>query len=121
VPPHGGERSCGVRLHRRPRDGHTLPRSIRDLGSQAGLHTISPLDRPELREGPAYASPIDFANTVINAPSGQAATWHGMRGVNKTVATGASVGPGGDRLGGGGCLDWPRRLRAGRRGRSDFP
>ena len=39
-PPHGGERSCGVRLHLRPRDGHTLPRSSRDLGGQAGLHTM---------------------------------------------------------------------------------
>src|SRR5262249_27537679 len=45
-----------------------------------------------LREGPASDGPVDFANTVINAPAGQAAIWHGLRGVNKTVATGASSG-----------------------------
>ena len=40
VPPHGGERCCGVRLHLRPRDGHTRQRSSRDLGGQSGLHTM---------------------------------------------------------------------------------
>jgi 3-oxoacyl-[acyl-carrier-protein] synthase II len=54
--------------------------------------TISRFDCQALRDGPASASPFDFANTVINAPSGQAAIWHGLRGVNKTVATGASSG-----------------------------
>jgi 3-oxoacyl-[acyl-carrier-protein] synthase II len=54
--------------------------------------SISRFDCQALREGPAYASPIDFANTVINAPAGQAAIWHGLRGVNTTIATGASSG-----------------------------
>ncbi len=54
--------------------------------------TISRFDCQALRDGPASASPFDFANTVINAPSGQAAIWHGLRGVNKTVATGGSSG-----------------------------
>jgi 3-oxoacyl-[acyl-carrier-protein] synthase II len=58
----------------------------------SSAHTISRFDCQAVREGPAYASPVDFANTVINAPSGQAAIWHGLRGVNKTVATGASSG-----------------------------
>src|SRR5947208_1258828 len=35
---------------------------------------------------------MDFANTVINAPAGQAAIWHGLRGVNATVAAGAASG-----------------------------
>jgi 3-oxoacyl-[acyl-carrier-protein] synthase II len=58
----------------------------------SSAHTISRFDCQAVREGPTYASPLDFANTVINAPSGQAAIWHGLRGVNKTVATGASSG-----------------------------
>jgi 3-oxoacyl-[acyl-carrier-protein] synthase II len=58
----------------------------------SSAHTISRFDCQAVREGPAYASPLEFANTVINAPSGQAAIWHGLRGVNKTVATGASSG-----------------------------
>jgi Beta-ketoacyl synthase, N-terminal domain len=93
VPPDGGERGCGVRPHRRLGDGHTHQRSSRDLGGQAGLHTISRLDCQEVREGPAYARPIDFASTVVNAPSGRAAIRHGLRAVNKAVATGASSGP----------------------------
>jgi 3-oxoacyl-[acyl-carrier-protein] synthase II len=81
------------------RDGGWSPEELRceDVGLFVGTmfssaHTISRFDCQAVREGPAYASPLDFANTVINAPSGQAAIWHGLRGVNKTVATGASSG-----------------------------
>jgi 3-oxoacyl-[acyl-carrier-protein] synthase II len=80
-------------------DGGWSPEALRceDVGLFVGTmfssaHTISRFDCQAAREGPAYASPLDFANTVINAPSGQAAIWHGLRGVNKTVATGASSG-----------------------------
>jgi hypothetical protein len=92
VPPHGGESGRGVRLHPRPRDGHTLQRSSRDPGGQAGLHTISRLDDRAVREGQSHASPLDFANTVINTPPGQPAIWHGPLGVHKPMATGASSG-----------------------------
>ena len=55
-------------------------------------HTIGEFDRHALREGPCYASPMTFANTVLNAPAGQTAIVHGLRGVNSTVATGATSG-----------------------------
>jgi 3-oxoacyl-[acyl-carrier-protein] synthase II len=35
---------------------------------------------------------MDFANTVINAAAGQAAIWHGLRGVNSTLAGGVVSG-----------------------------
>jgi 3-oxoacyl-[acyl-carrier-protein] synthase II len=35
---------------------------------------------------------MDFANTVINAAAGQAAIWHNLRGLNSTIATGATSG-----------------------------
>jgi 3-oxoacyl-[acyl-carrier-protein] synthase II len=58
----------------------------------SSAHTISRFDCQTIREGPAFASPLDFANTVINAPAGQTAIWHSLRGVNSTIATGASAG-----------------------------
>jgi 3-oxoacyl-[acyl-carrier-protein] synthase II len=56
------------------------------------VHTIGEFDRRALRAGPCYASPMDFANTVLNAPAGQTAIWHGLRGVNSTVVAGAASG-----------------------------
>jgi 3-oxoacyl-[acyl-carrier-protein] synthase II len=35
---------------------------------------------------------MDFANTVINAAAGQAAIWHGLRGINATIAAGITSG-----------------------------
>jgi 3-oxoacyl-[acyl-carrier-protein] synthase II len=55
-------------------------------------HTIGEFDRRALRSGPSYASPMDFANTVLNAPAGQTAIYHQLRGVNSTVAAGATSG-----------------------------
>lgn len=55
-------------------------------------HTIGEFDRFALREGPCYASPMTFANTVLNAPAGQTAIVHGLRGINSTIATGATSG-----------------------------
>ena len=57
-----------------------------------GLRTIAEFDRRNLTRGPSYASPLDFANTVINAAAGQTAIWHGLTGVNSTVAGGAASG-----------------------------
>jgi 3-oxoacyl-[acyl-carrier-protein] synthase II len=57
-----------------------------------GIHTIAEFDRRGLTLGPSYASPMDFANTVINSAAGQTAIWHGLRGVNSTVAGGAASG-----------------------------
>lgn len=56
------------------------------------VHTISEFDRRALEAGPAYASPMDFSNTVINAAAGQTAIVHNLRGVNTTISTGVTSG-----------------------------
>jgi 3-oxoacyl-[acyl-carrier-protein] synthase II len=63
------------------------------LGTMFGsLHTISEFDCRGLTAGPAYVKPLDFANSVINAPAGQTAIWHGLAGVNSTLSGGATAG-----------------------------
>lgn len=54
--------------------------------------TIAAFDRRAVEAGSIYASPFDFANSVINAAAGQAAIWHGLRGMNSTIACGAASG-----------------------------
>lgn len=54
--------------------------------------TIGEFDRRAMKDGPEYASPLDFSNTVINAAAGQVAIWHHLRGVNSTVSTGLASG-----------------------------
>lgn len=56
------------------------------------VKTIAEFDRRAVQLGPSYASPLDFANSVINAAAGQAAIWHGLRGVNSTVTGGEASG-----------------------------
>lgn len=56
------------------------------------VHTISEFDRRALEAGPAYASPMDFSNTVINAAAGQTAIVHNLRDVNTTISTGVTSG-----------------------------
>ena len=56
------------------------------------VKTIAEFDRRALEAGPEYASPMDFSNTVLNAAAGQAAIWEKLRGVNTTIATGATSG-----------------------------
>ena len=64
------------------------------LGTMFGsVHTISKFDRHALEQGPACASPMDFANTVINAAAGQTAIWHNLRGINSTIASGSEFCP----------------------------
>jgi 3-oxoacyl-[acyl-carrier-protein] synthase II len=72
-------------------------RAEREVGLALGttycsVRTISEFDRRGLELGPAYASPIDFANSVINAAAGQAAIWYGLRGLNSTLAGGEASG-----------------------------
>src|SRR5215831_12311476 len=63
------------------------------LGTMFGsVHTIAKFDRHALEQGPACASPMDFANTVINAAAGQTAIWHNLRGINSTIASGSCSG-----------------------------
>ena len=63
------------------------------LGTMFGsVRTIAEFDRRALTAGPSYVSPLDFANSVINAAAGHAAIWLGLRGTNATLAGGASAG-----------------------------
>jgi len=56
------------------------------------VRTIAEFDRRNLQLGPSYASPLDFANSVINAAAGQAAIWYGLRGLNSTISAGSASG-----------------------------
>lgn len=56
------------------------------------VRTIAEFDRRGQQLGPSYVSPMDFANSVINAAAGQTAIWHGLRGVNSTVSGGEASG-----------------------------
>jgi len=72
-------------------------RNDRDVGIVLGtmfgsLLTIAEFDRRALQAGVAYASPINFSNTVINAAAGQTAILHNLRGVNTTVCVGGASG-----------------------------
>jgi 3-oxoacyl-[acyl-carrier-protein] synthase II len=72
-------------------------RAGREVGLVLGttfcsLRTIAEFDRRNLQLGPNYASPLDFANSVINAAAGQAAIWHGLRGINSTLSAGEASG-----------------------------
>lgn len=63
------------------------------LGTTFGsVRTIAEFDRRAVEAGPQYAKPFEFANSVINAAAGQTAIWHGLRGVNSTVAGSAAAG-----------------------------
>ncbi len=72
-------------------------RAEREVGLVLGttfcsLRTIAEFDRRNLQLGPSYASPLDFANSVINAAAGQAAIWHALRGINSTLSAGEASG-----------------------------
>jgi 3-oxoacyl-[acyl-carrier-protein] synthase II len=56
------------------------------------VRTIAEFDRRGLQLGPSYASPFDFANSVINAAAGQTAIWFGLRGLNSTISAGEASG-----------------------------
>lgn len=72
-------------------------RQASDVGLVLGtmfcsVRTIAEFDRRAITLGPSYARPLDFPNTVINAASGQTAIWHHLRGINSTIALGATSG-----------------------------
>ena len=57
-----------------------------------GIHSIASFDWIGITDGPSLVSPMDFPNTVINAPAGQAAIKHKLRGVNSTICSGLASG-----------------------------
>ncbi len=54
--------------------------------------TIAAFDQRGLEQGPGAVSPLDFANTVINAAAGQVAIRYQLRGTNSTTAGGCCAG-----------------------------
>jgi 3-oxoacyl-[acyl-carrier-protein] synthase II len=68
-----------------------------DLGLVCGtmfgsVHSITSFDWSGLTDGPTYVNPMEFPNTVINSPAGQAAIKHKLRGVNSTISAGLISG-----------------------------
>ncbi|HVW10320.1 MAG TPA: beta-ketoacyl-[acyl-carrier-protein] synthase family protein [Bryobacteraceae bacterium] len=57
-----------------------------------GIHSIASFDWIGITDGPSLVSPLEFPNTVINAPAGQAAIKHKLRGVNSTICSGLASG-----------------------------
>jgi 3-oxoacyl-[acyl-carrier-protein] synthase II len=58
----------------------------------SSAHTIGEFDRRAQTAGPEFASPLDFANTVLNAAAGQAAIRLSLTGINTTLAGGHASG-----------------------------
>jgi 3-oxoacyl-[acyl-carrier-protein] synthase II len=56
------------------------------------VRSITSFDWSGLTDGPKYVNPMDFPNTVINSPAGQAAIRYKLRGVNSTISSGLSSG-----------------------------
>ncbi|MFL1375928.1 MULTISPECIES: beta-ketoacyl synthase N-terminal-like domain-containing protein [unclassified Nocardiopsis] len=64
------------------------------LGTMAGsIRTTSEFSRDTLvQEKPYLVNPVKFPSATINCPAGRSAIWHGLRGVNATVAGGGMAG-----------------------------
>lgn len=63
------------------------------LGSTFGsIDSITTFDLEALREGPNYVNPMDFPNTVLNAPASRASIFCQAKGLNSTVSTGEASG-----------------------------
>ena len=56
------------------------------------VHSITSFDWSGLIDGPNLVNPMEFPNTVINSPAGQAAIKHKLRGVNSTISAGLVSG-----------------------------
>ncbi len=63
------------------------------IGSTYGsIDSISTFDLEALREGPNYVNPMDFPNTVLNAPASRASIFCKATGLNSTISTGVASG-----------------------------
>ena len=79
-------------------DDAGIPRSeppVRDdqigiaVGSTYGsIGSIAAFDTEALREGPSYVNPMEFPNTVLNAPASRVSILLGVTGPNATISTG---------------------------------
>lgn len=63
------------------------------IGSTYGsIDSISSFDLEGLREGPNFVNPMDFPNTVLNAPASRASIFCKATGLNSTISTGVASG-----------------------------
>ncbi|UJS17811.1 MAG: beta-ketoacyl-[acyl-carrier-protein] synthase family protein [Candidatus Jettenia sp.] len=61
------------------------------VGSTYGsIDSISSFDFQSLREGPNYVNPMDFPNTVLNAPASRASIFCKATGLNTTISNGVT-------------------------------
>ena len=78
---------------RQPESGEGDPNLGLVCGTMFGsVHSITSFDWSGLVDGPTYVNPMEFPNTVINSPAGQAAIKHKLRGVNSTISAGLISG-----------------------------
>ncbi len=56
------------------------------------VHSIAAFDWSGLVDGTNYVNPMEFPNTVINSPAGQAAIRYRLGGVNSTICAGLASG-----------------------------
>ncbi len=63
------------------------------IGSTYGsIDSISSFDLEGLQEGPTFVNPMDFPNTVLNAPASRASIFCNATGLNSTISTGTASG-----------------------------
>ena len=63
------------------------------IGSTYGsIGSISSFDLEALREGPSFVNPMDFPNTVLNAPASRVSIFCKATGLNSTISTGVTSG-----------------------------
>lgn len=61
------------------------------VGSTYGsINSISSFDFQSLREGPNYVNPMDFPNTVLNAPASRASIFCKATGLSTTISNGVT-------------------------------
>ena len=63
------------------------------IGSTYGsIDSISSFDLEALKEGPNFVNPMEFPNTVLNAPASRASIFCNATGLNSTISTGVISG-----------------------------
>jgi len=63
------------------------------VGSTYGsIGSISSFDLEGLEEGPTFVNPMDFPNTVLNAPASRVSIFFNATGLNSTISTGTASG-----------------------------
>lgn len=63
------------------------------IGSTYGsIGSISAFDLEGLKEGPTFVNPMEFPNTVLNAPASRVSIFCNATGLNSTISTGTASG-----------------------------